>query len=160
MRRLRWLRRTPGRYRSGLSCSLRSSWVFTPGRGAKLALRRSQATMLSRPIRPTAELPPAAVARDPLVRQPQPFGRRGGLPKDVDRHPAARVPVAADPQPLRLHLVSKPLPNADGHVLVKAAMVAERAEEQLEALALDDRLGGRIIDDEMREIGLTGHRAQ
>ena len=34
----------------------------------------------------------------------------------------------------------QPLADADGHVLVEAAMIAERAEEQLEALALDDGL--------------------
>ena len=39
-------------------------------------------------------------------------------------------------------------------------MIAEGAEEQLEALALDDRLGGRIVDHQMREVGLAGHRAQ
>ena len=39
-------------------------------------------------------------------------------------------------------------------------MVAEGAEEQLEALRFDDGRGGRIVDDEMREIGLAGHRAE
>ena len=39
-------------------------------------------------------------------------------------------------------------------------MVAERAEEQLQALALDDRLAGRIVDHQMREVGLAGDRAQ
>src|SRR5205814_8967286 len=40
------------------------------------------------------------------------------------------------------------------------AMVAERAEEQLEALALDDGVAGRIVDHEVGEIGLARHRAQ
>jgi hypothetical protein len=81
------------------------------------------------------------------------------LPEHVDRHPAARVPIAADPQPPRLHLVQEPLPDPNGHVLVEAAVIAERPEKQLEALALDDRLGRRVIDYQMREVGLAGHWA-
>src|SRR3546814_10521203 len=37
---------------------------------------------------------------------------------------------------------------------------SERAEEELEALRFDDRFAGGVIDDEMREIGLAGHRAE
>src|SRR5690349_2135448 len=39
-------------------------------------------------------------------------------------------------------------------------MVAERAEEQLEALRFDYGLLRSIVDDEMREVGLAGDRAQ
>src|SRR3546814_20332363 len=39
-------------------------------------------------------------------------------------------------------------------------MVAEAGQEELEALRFDDRLAGGIVDDEMREIGLAGHRAE
>src|SRR4051812_13316908 len=83
---------------------------------------------------------PSAIALDALVGQPQAFGRRATLPEDVDRHSAARVPVSADAQPPGLHLGHQPLADADGHVLVKAAVVAEAAEKQFQALALDDRL--------------------
>src|SRR6185437_14434352 len=38
-----------------------------------------------------------AIRRDALVGQPQALRRRGGLPEDVDRDAAARVPVGADP---------------------------------------------------------------
>src|SRR5436190_7998956 len=43
---------------------------------------------------------------------------------------------------------------------MEGGMVAKGAEEQLQALRFDDRLGGRIIDDQMREIGLAGDRTQ
>ena len=43
---------------------------------------------------------------------------------------------------------------------MKATMIAETAKEQLQALALDDRLAGRIVDDDMREIRLAGDRAE
>src|SRR4051794_15288873 len=107
-----------------------------------------------------AILSAATIRSDALVGQPQAFRRRAGLPEDVDRNSAARIPIAADAQPLRLHLLDQPLADADRHILVEAAVVAERAEEQLEALALDDRLGRRIVDHQMREIGLAGDRAQ
>src|SRR4029078_986812 len=67
---------------------------------------------------------------------------------------------AADPQPLRLHLLDEALADAHGHVFMEAFMVAERAEKQLEAFALDDRLGRRIVDDEVGEIRLAGDWAQ
>src|SRR5690348_520054 len=80
----------------------------------------------------------AAIGLNPLVRQPQPFRRLSRLPEHVDRHSAARVPIAADAQPPGLHLGEETLADADRHVLMEAAMVAVGAEEQLEALALDD----------------------
>src|SRR5919112_1000623 len=67
----------------------------------------------------------AAIRRHALVWQPQGLRRRAGLPGDVDRHAAARIPVAADAQPARLHLVDQPVANPDRHILVEAAMIAE-----------------------------------
>src|SRR4051794_14380156 len=85
-----------------------------------------------------ATLAAATIGCDALVRQPQAFRGRPGLPEDVDRHPAARIPIAADPQPLGFHLVCEALADAHRDVLVEAAVIAEGAEEQLEALAFDD----------------------
>jgi hypothetical protein len=66
----------------------------------------------------------AAIGRDALVGQPQAFRRRAALPEHVDRNAAARVPVAADPQPAG---ASSRRAAADGHraVLVERAVVAE-----------------------------------
>ena len=85
---------------------------------------------------------------------------RGRLPEDVDRDAAARIPVTADAQPCGLHLVEQALADADGDVLVEAAMVAEAAEVELERLAFDDRLAGGIVDHEVGEVGLAGDRAE
>ena len=82
------------------------------------------------------------------------------MPEHVDRDSAARIPIAADAQPHRLHLVEQPLADADGAVLVKPGMVAEAAQEQFERLGFDDRLAGNIVDDEVREVGLAGDGAQ
>ena len=43
----------------------------------------------------------AAIGRDAGIGQPQALGRLAGLPEHVDRHAAARIPVAADAQPAR-----------------------------------------------------------
>src|SRR6476469_5686753 len=109
---------------------------------------------------PLIWLAPPAVGLHSLIGKPQAFRRSTALPKDVDRHAAARVPIAADAEPSRLHLGHEALPDADRNILVEAAMVAELAEEQLQALALDDRLRGRIVDDEVREVRLPGDWAQ
>src|SRR3546814_19039356 len=49
--------------------------------------------------------------------------------------------------------------DPDGAILVKARLIAEGAEEELEALRFDDRFAGGVVDDEVREIGLAGPRA-
>src|SRR3546814_300627 len=124
--------------------------------------------MHRRPPDPTRLDPPfpstalfrSALRRDARVGKPQPSGRRPRWPEDVDRDAAARIPVTADTQPAGPHLVEQAAADADGAILVKARMVAERAEEELEALRFDDRFAGGVIDDEMREIGLAGHRAE
>src|SRR5690348_8192527 len=116
-----------------------------------------QAPPMKQPTEPaprTATLSPATVWSDALIGQPQPLRRFARLPEDIDRHSAARVPIAADAQPLRLHLGHQPLPDPHGHVFMEAAMVPVRSEKQLEALALDDCLGRRIVDDEVREVRL------
>src|SRR3546814_7422298 len=59
----------------------------------------------------------SAIGRDALVGEPQALGRRAGLPEDVDRDAAARIPIAADAQPFRLHFVGEEAADADGAIL-------------------------------------------
>src|SRR6185369_8111888 len=80
---------------------------------------------------PRHDLPPAAIRLHPLVWKPQAFWRSARLPEDVDRHAATRIPVSANAQPFGFHLIHQALANANGDVLVKTAVIAERAEEQL-----------------------------
>jgi hypothetical protein len=64
---------------------------------------------------PTAlALAAPAIGRNALLGQPQALGRGAALPEHVDRDAAARVPVAANAQPLRIHLGEQALANADG----------------------------------------------
>ena len=44
-------------------------------------------------------------------------------------------------------------------VLVECAVVAERRQVELQRLGLDQPLLRYVIDDEVRKIGLPGHRA-
>src|SRR4029078_1765763 len=93
----------------------------------------------------TPTLAAATIGSYALVRQPQAGGGLPRLPEDVDGNAAPRIPITANPQPLRLYLVEQALANADGDVLVETAMIAEGAEEQLQALGFDDGLGGRVV---------------
>ena len=43
---------------------------------------------------------------------------------------------------------------------MKSAVIAEGMQEQLERFALDDPFAGHVIDHEMREVRLAGHRAK
>src|SRR5579863_3163484 len=107
-----------------------------------------------------ASMSAPAIRRYALIGQPQILWRRAGLEENVDRHAAARIPITADPEPARLDRRAEAVGDQQRAALMKAAVVAERAEEQLQRLALDDMLRRHIIDDEMREIGLAGERAE
>ena len=79
----------------------------------------------------------AAIGRDAGIGQPQPVGRRAGLVEHVDRHAAARIPIAADAQPARRERRDQPAGDAERAILVEGAVIAERAEKELQRLALD-----------------------
>src|SRR3954462_5747435 len=72
-----------------------------------------------------AILSAATIRRDALVGQPQAIRRRAGLPENVDRNSPARIQMPPEAQPLRLHRRDQALADADGHILVEAAVVAE-----------------------------------
>src|SRR6516225_828387 len=94
------------------------------------------------------------------IGQPQPRGRLAGLVEDVDRDATARVPIAADPQPARGQCRDEPPGDRQRAVFVERRMIAEGAEVELQRLALEDRSLGHVIDYEMGEIGLAGHRTE
>jgi hypothetical protein len=82
------------------------------------------------------------------------------LPEYVDRHAAARIPVAADAQPFRLEQRHQFLADGDGAVLVEGAVVAEAVQIKLERLRLDKMSARHIVDHQMGEVGLTGDRTK
>src|SRR3546814_2605740 len=57
-------------------------------------------------------------------------------------------------------LVEQAPADADGAILVEPRVTPKAGEEQLEALRFDDRRAGGVVDDEVREIGLAGHRTE
>src|SRR6267378_5438356 len=99
----------------------------------------------------------AAITGDARVGQPQAFGRLAGLPEHVDRHAAARIPVAADPEPAWRQHLGESLADRQRAGLVEVGMVAEAAEIEFQRLALDELGAGCVVDHEMGEIGLAGH---
>ena len=71
------------------------------GRLNKVAKATQAGVGLSaKPEKPRARLTAPAIGRHALIGQPQPLGRRAGLPEHVDRKSAARITIAADAQPL------------------------------------------------------------
>src|SRR5689334_12391980 len=79
-------------------------------------------------------LSPAAIGGDALLGHPDALRQLPGLPEHVDRDAAARIPIAADAQPLRLEQACDPLADADGAVLVECAPVAEARQIELQRL--------------------------
>ena len=112
----------------------------------------SIAVFTSRPRRPGVQ--PAAIV-GPLAGNPA-LGRRC-LPEDVVGIPPLDTSLA-DAQ--NCGSFPRPAGPMDGDIFMEAGMVAEAAEEQLQRLRLDDRLARRIVDHQMREIGLAGDRAK
>src|SRR5262249_31074834 len=101
-------------------------------------------------------LSPSPIRRHARLRQPRILRWRARLPEHVDRDAAARVPVAGYPQPERLRRLDHAAPDHDGAFLVEGGMVAERHEEQLQRLRFHQQRVRRVVDDEMREVGLAG----
>src|SRR5882757_4988328 len=99
-----------------MSCAMRGRPMKPTGRPA--AAQTPPTKQPTEPAPRTTILSAATIWRDALIGQPQPLRRRSRLPEDVDRHSAARVPIAADAQPLRLHFAHQSLADADRHVLV------------------------------------------
>src|SRR3546814_19710894 len=56
-------------------------------------------------------------------------------------------------------LVEQAPADADGAILVEPRVTPKAGEEQLEALRFDDCRAGGVVDDEVCEIGLAGHRS-
>jgi hypothetical protein len=54
------------------------------------------------------------------------------LPEDINRNPAARIPVTANPQPDWPHLSEQPLANANRTILVKGGVVAKATQEEFQ----------------------------
>ena len=108
-----------------------------------------------------AGLTPPSIGRDALVRHPDALGQLARLPEHVDRNAAARIPVAADAQPLRLEQRRRaacrcrrcnPRGRQPG-----CGSSPDRASATSNSSSQPRR---HIVDHEMREIRLAGDRAQ
>src|ERR1700691_1162226 len=123
------------------------------------ALERSERT--ENRVVPVGRPPSAAAAigLDALIGDPDPLWQLAALPEHVDGHAAAREPVAADSEPARLEQPDEVLADAHGAILMERAVIAEAHEVKFQRFRFDDPAVGRIVDDEMRKIGLASHRA-
>src|SRR5688572_18338621 len=101
-----------------------------------------------------------AIGLHALIRQPDAVRQLAGLPEHVYRNAAARIPVAADPQEMRLEQRHEPLADTDRAILVKGAMIAERGEVQLERLGFHQPIARYVVDHEVREVWLACDGAQ
>src|SRR6516165_7945367 len=80
---------------------------------------RARSRIASRIASVTAGSAAPAIGGDTGIGQPQPGRRLAGLVEDVDRDAAARVPIAADPQPLWGEGVDQPPGDREGAILVE-----------------------------------------
>src|SRR3954453_14132302 len=103
---------------------------------------------------------PSAIGRDPLFGHPQSLRHAAGLPEHVDRDAAARIPIAADAQELRLDLARDALADHHGAILVEGTVIAEARDVEFQRLRLQQPLAGRVVDHQMCEIRLSRDRAE
>src|SRR5438874_12959477 len=80
------------------------------------AQNMGQRSCMARELPSTPLLAAPAIRRDALVRHPHAVRQLAPLPEHIDRHAAARIPVAADAEPFRLEQVGDPLADADGAI--------------------------------------------
>ena len=135
--------------------------------------RRQPALRLNREAEPRVEPGSARGLRGrPSVAGPSPAdrarrpGRESKRPSAAARSARTRRsgcrradPVAADPEPARLEQPREVLADPHRAVLVERAVIAEAREIELQRLQLDDPFVGNIVDHQMREVRLAGHRA-
>ena len=103
---------------------------------------------------------PPAIRPHALVGHPDVAGQAAGLPEHVDRHAAAGMEVAADAQPPRLEERDQSLADVERAILMENSVIAEAVEVELERFQLDEMAPRQVVDDDDREVGLAGHRAQ
>ena len=101
----------------------------------------------------------AAIRGHALIGNPQPVRRFPILIEHINRNSAARIPISANPEPFWRDFLYQTLPDSGRAGFVKISVIAKAPEEKLEGFALHDPLIRAIIDDQMREIGLTRNRA-
>ena len=70
---------------------------------------RNQISMLMTDLLRVLSLTPSPIGRHALVGQPRALWHFTCLPEHVDRHAAARIPVAADAQEMRFQQVREPV---------------------------------------------------
>src|SRR5665213_442821 len=102
-----------------------------PDRAMQTLPRRSRASaprrgspflsLICRARRPPWSAP--AISVDALLGQPQIRGRRAGLVENIDRHAAAREPIAADAQPFGADRLDQPARDGQRAILVEDALV-------------------------------------
>src|SRR3546814_17988962 len=97
-------------------------------------------------IQTVQSLTPAPIALDTLIGHPQPLGRWSRLPEHIDWNAAARIPIAADPEPPGLHLLEQALADPHRAILETGGVVAAAAQKQLQRLGLDHRVAGTLVD--------------
>src|SRR6185437_8636269 len=71
------------------------------------------------PAATASDSSPPAIGCHALIGQPQALGWRAGLIEHVDRHAAARIPVAADAQPVGCDRLDHAPRDGQGAVLVE-----------------------------------------
>ena len=101
----------------------------------------------------------APIGRYTLIRDPQSFGRRSTLIKDINRNTSSGIPIASNPQPRRLRIVHNFLSNGQCTIFVKGAVVAETPQVQFQRFAFHQSFGRCIINDKMGKVGLSSHGA-
>lgn len=79
-----------------------------------------------------SKLTAPAVGRDTLIGHPDVLRQLSSLPKYVDRHATARIPIAADAQPFGLEQSNEFFADGNGAILVEGAVVTEAVEIEFE----------------------------
>src|SRR3546814_11679516 len=75
--------------------------------------------------------PAPAISRHILRRNPDIGRRRRRLPEHVYRNPPARIPIAADAEPMRLLLRDQPFGVALGTIRIHGGLVTGAVEKYL-----------------------------
>src|SRR3954464_1689091 len=96
------------------------------------------------------------VGGDAGVGQPHAARQFSALPEDINRHAAARIPVACHADELWFDCLLYTLADLECGVLVKSAGLEKAVQELLQRFGFHDPGGGHIMSYEMGEVRLAG----
>src|SRR5262249_37449917 len=104
-----------------------------------------------------ARLTAPTVRRNALIGEPYVLGQLALSEEHIDGYAAARIPIAANAEPMGSQNLNEPFADCDRAIFMESAVIAEGSEIEFERFRFHEQITRDVIDNQMREVGLSCH---